>query len=78
MALKPIYKEKDAATGDWIFGLTPEDLELVAERYACHNCLEEFKVGGERIQLDVCPVCRREQDRSSDYGIIVPTPTGWR
>jgi hypothetical protein len=75
--LKPIWKKRDPETGDWIFGLAPEDLDLVAQRYACHVCLEEFYIGGMRIQLDVCPVCQRTQERAADYGIIVPTPAEW-
>lgn len=70
----PIWKKLDEETGDWVFGLHPADMELVAQRYACHNCLEQFYVGGMRVQLMKCPVCRRDQDRASDYGIIVPTP----
>lgn len=77
MTLRAIWKKQDEETGEWIFGLTPEDLDLVAQRYACHGCLEEFMEGSFRVQRDVCPVCRREQDRASDYGIIVPTPAGW-
>ena len=77
MTLKPIWKKQDER-GEWIFGLDPLDLELVEQRYACHGCLEEFMEGGMRTRMDVCPVCRRQQDRASDYGIIVPTPAEWR
>jgi hypothetical protein len=63
----PVWKKMDPETGEWIFGLRPEDLARVEAGYACFNCLEPFE-----HWTPVCPVCQRAQDR-----IRVVKVEGW-
>jgi RNA polymerase subunit RPABC4/transcription elongation factor Spt4 len=68
--LKPIWKKRDQF-GEWIFGLSPDDVERVRQGYACSRCLEEFDT-----HTKVCPVCREPTEILSDF-VIVPTPEEW-
>jgi hypothetical protein len=67
----PIYKEQHPVTGEWTFGLTPEDHARVEAGYACHRCLEPFE-----FWVPVCPVCREPQLHKTGLQ-IVKTPEGW-
>lgn len=67
MAITPIYKHFDHASGKWLFALAPDDFEKVRQGYACPNCLEDF---GGMIRMK-CPVCPHVRDVDTDF---VATP----
>jgi hypothetical protein len=80
--LKPIWKKRHEITGEWIFGLTAEDLAKVEAGFACHRCLEEFVKDGLPTALDECPVCHEPpvpaiMQVARELLVVVPTPDGW-
>jgi hypothetical protein len=53
--IKPVYSRYDRTTGQYMWGLGPDDYERIRQGYGCPRCLEAFEFYTAR-----CPVCRAE------------------
>lgn len=53
--IKPVYARPNMETGEWQWGLAPDDFHRVMQGYACGRCLEPFECWTPK-----CPVCGNE------------------
>lgn len=66
-----VYAE-EREDGSFVFGVGPEDFELMRQGYGCMNCLEKFVVNGTLVYFPVCPFCKADVTP-----IVAPTPDHW-